>query len=73
MSGNSSIDGSNNKDLAKLTVAELREECRRHGLRNVSKLKKDELISLLRGKLARMTYARPRCQAATWCVGPRHV
>eukprot|EP00752_Nemacystus_decipiens_P010454 g9313.t1 len=40
---------SSRKDLTKRTVAELREECRQRGLRNYSRLKKDELIRLLRG------------------------
>lgn len=59
VSGNSAGDssGRNGKDVAKLTVAELREECRRRGLRNVSKLKKDELISLLRGEQTQMIHA----------------
>ena len=41
--------GSGSNTLSKRTVAELREECRRQGLRNYSKLKKAELIRLLTG------------------------
>lgn len=41
--------GSGSNALSKRTVAELREECRRQGLRNYSKLKKAELIRLLTG------------------------
>lgn len=48
---NGSGTGSGAKDLTKMTVADLRDECRRRGLRNYSKLKKDELIRLLRGAL----------------------
>ncbi|CBJ31363.1 expressed unknown protein [Ectocarpus siliculosus] len=46
--GSSSSTNTQSKGPADLTVAELREECRRRGLQNVSKLKKDELIRLLK-------------------------
>ncbi|CAM9650349.1 unnamed protein product [Hapterophycus canaliculatus] len=50
VSGNGGGGGSSrNFDLAKMTVAELKEQCRRRGLRNFSRLRKDELIGLLRG------------------------
>lgn len=48
---NGSGTGSGAKDLTKMTVADLRDECRRRGLRNYFKLNKDELIRLLRGAL----------------------
>ncbi|CAM9703737.1 unnamed protein product [Ectocarpus sp. 8 AP-2014] len=48
--GGGSSTNTQSKGPDDLTVAELREECRRRGLQNVSKLKKDELIRLLKGE-----------------------
>lgn len=56
--GGGSSTNTQSKGPAELTVAELREECRRQGLQNISKLKKDELIRLLKGECPKRGYFR---------------
>lgn len=60
--------GSGSRDLAKRTVADLREECRRRGLWNYTKLKKDDLIRLLRGDELQIDILDPRHKGRCACT-----
>ncbi|CAM9716829.1 unnamed protein product [Ectocarpus fasciculatus] len=69
--GGGSSTNTQSKGPAELTVAELREECRRRGLQNVSKLKRDDLIRLLKGECPKRDNKKTSSSSTTTTGGAK--